>query len=105
MYVRLITLDGRRDYPVGGYEVQHWAKPVGGGSAALLVINSNATHTKTVSVELKDVFNVGKTVDVRDIWTHTDNGTATQTFVATVPPADSIFVLLKPSSNANRVIQ
>ena len=86
------------DFPVGGLEVQYWAKPLEGGAAALLVINSNSTHAKEVSVALSTVMGAWdgkKPVKVRDVWTHTDNGTvAGGAFAARVPPADSVFVHL-----------
>ena len=85
------------DYPVGGYEVQQWAKPVHKGAVALLVINSNATHSKNVSVSLGHLFGLGgATVNVRDVWAHSDNGTAKGSFECTVAAADSVFVLLTP---------
>lgn len=89
------------DFPVGGLEVQYWAKPLEGGAAALLVINTNSTHPKQVSVALSTLMGAGggkKPVKVRDVWEHTDNGTvAGGAFTATVPPADSVFVRLTPA--------
>ena len=84
------------DYPVGGYEVQHWAKPLPGGAAALLVINSNQSHSQNVSVQLSAVFGLTGAVRVRDVWAHTDNGTARGALTATVGAADSLFVVLTP---------
>ena len=37
-------------------------------------------------------------VRVRDIWAHSDNGTASGVLEAEVPPADSHFLLLRPAS-------
>lgn len=97
------------DYPVGGFEVQYWAKPLPNGDAALYVLNTNTTHAKTVSISLSTVFEIKLgtnsnlnsnlsveeiTVSIRDIWGHKDNGTAVGVLEATVDPADSLFYRL-----------
>ena len=97
------------DYPVGGFEVQYWAKPLPNGDAALYVLNTNTTHAKTVSISLNTIFEIKLgtnsnlnsnlsveeiTVSIRDIWGHRDNGTAVGVLEATVDPADSLFYRL-----------
>ena len=93
------------EYPVGGYEVQFWSKPLPKGDVALFVLNTNATHEKAVSISLAEVFGVrgddpdasnleNIKVSVRDIWEHSDNGTAAGSLRATVGPADSSFYRL-----------
>jgi hypothetical protein len=61
------------------------------------VINSNVTHNKSVSIELETIFGLVGTVKVRDVWAHTDNGTASSSFSGVVGPADSLFVTLTPA--------
>ena len=90
------------DYPVGGYEVQYWAKPLPQGAAALYILNTNTTHEKPVSIQLSKVFGLSGTVAVRDVWRHSDNGTASGTFASTVGPADSLFVTLTPKASTGR---
>ena len=95
------------DFPVGGYEVQMWAKPLPDGAAALYILNTNTTSTKTGSVALSKVLHWPTaeqpqstgSLKVRDIWGHNDNGTvsAAGEFKYSVGPADSAFVLLTPA--------
>eukprot|EP01046_Picozoa_sp_COSAG06_P043535 COSAG06_NODE_5717_length_3308_cov_1.817700_2_plen_413_part_00 len=106
-------------YPVGGYEVQYWSKPLPGGAAALYVLNTNATHSKHVSIDLKTVLfgppagsavartgsssggsSGGGEVHVRDIWEHSDMPAlkAGAPLHAVVPPADSVFYKLTPAT-------
>eukprot|EP01052_Picozoa_sp_SAG31_P025122 SAG31_NODE_2184_length_6244_cov_3.004882_4_plen_142_part_00 len=89
-------------YPVGGFEVQYWAKPLGNGAAALYIVNTNASSAKNASIQLRDIwpnlFHNGA-AKIHDVYYHTDNGTTTDRLMATIGPADSIFVKLLPISS------
>lgn len=91
------------EYPATGYELQVWMKPLpkakgaAGAGVAVLIINSNFTAPRSISVPLAKLQLAGP-ARVRDVWHHSDNGTATATFTATVPPADSVFVVLTPTT-------
>ena len=100
--VQFVNRPGRKcwslwNYPQTGYEVQVWAKPQPNKSVAVLVINSNQQAPGNATIVLQKL-NLTGTVSIRDVWEHTDNGTATGTLVTgTIPPADSRFYLLTPT--------
>ena len=85
-------------YPAQGYEVQTWVKPQPGGAMAVLMVNSNTTAAAKVRLQLSALNMTAGKVRVRDIWAHSDNGTASGVLEAEVPPADSHFLLLRPAS-------
>jgi len=102
--VRFVQRPGRQcwsvwNYPVQGYELQYWAKPLANGAAALLVINTNASHAQPARIDLSKIFGLSGKVKVRDVWAHADKGTASGALAATVPPYDSLFYVLTPAKN------
>jgi hypothetical protein len=81
----------------GGEALQLWAKKQPGGAMAVFLLNSHQTNTYTVKIELSEVgFEASQVVSVRDIWAKTTKADATGSITTTVPPRDSVFVLLTP---------
>jgi alpha-galactosidase len=92
---------------------QAWAKPVGGGAVALLVVRvwtGIANTTGGLRFSLADLFGSGdvarnappSAVRVRDILAHTDNGTATAAVhvnLAALPDRGAAFVVLTPAQD------
>jgi hypothetical protein len=76
-----------------------WAKPQPGGAVAILLVNNHPTITYTdVEISASEVgIEAGKEVSVRDIWRRADAGKSKGGDVQlTVPPRDSVFLLLTP---------
>ena len=87
---------------------QAWAKPVGGGAVALLVVRVWAgTANATLSFDMAQLFGGGHVppparVRVRDILAHTGNGTATAALsvdLAALPEHGATFVVLTPNQS------
>jgi len=63
---------------------------------AVLVVNNADIDLKEVTLPLAS-FGIHGTVDMRDLWTHTNNGTATETLKFNdIPPHGGVMVLLDP---------
>lgn len=90
----------------GSYEIlpvyQVWSKPLsfagsqGGSEVAVLVVNNSPLPTQ-VSFTLAEL-GISGAVAARDVWTHTDNGTITESFSATLAPHDGVFFRLTAMS-------
>eukprot|EP00038_Savillea_parva_P002172 m.111340 g.111340 ORF g.111340 m.111340 type:complete len:272 (+) comp10749_c0_seq5:1035-1850(+) len=90
------TKPGGGPGPTGGNALQLWAKPVGQGAMAILLINSDATTNTTATVNLADL-NMTGSVTRRDVWKHADAGPADSSFSVPVPAQDSVFMVLSPA--------
>jgi len=84
---------------------QAWAKPVQGGAVAVLVVRVwEGAANATVSFPLADLFSLAgaaapASVSVRDVHTHTDNGTVVSALtvnLANLPARGCTFVVLTP---------
>ena len=77
---------------------QVWSKPLPGGGAALLILNHNDAGSVSVSVPLAGIPGLAcapASCAVRDVYAHSNNGSATGVFTAAAVPAhDSVFVTL-----------
>jgi hypothetical protein len=85
----------------GSRQLQLWAKPVGGGSMAILLINEDPSANVTATVVLADL-NMTGTVQRRNIWERADAGAATSSFDVIVPAFDSVFMVLSQAPYALR---
>lgn len=76
-----------------GNSLQLWAKPMGNGSTAVLLINADPDMSATPTVLLADL-NMTGTAQVYDIWSGKDSTPVTTSFTVTVKPQDSVFWVL-----------
>jgi hypothetical protein len=77
-------------------EWQVWAKPMPGGAEAVLIVNVADVPSATITVTLASL-NISGPVTIRDLWTHTNNGTAQSEISAQeLPPHGGMLVLLTP---------
>ena len=80
----------------GSYEMlpvwQLWSKPLSQSQIAVLVVNNSPDSTQ-VSFTLAEL-GLSRTVTARDVWAHTNNGTITESFSASVAPHDGVFLVL-----------
>jgi len=74
---------------------QLWAKPQPNGSMAAFAVNYGS-GTLNHTIDFKALNLTGASYHVRDIWAHTDNGTAVNQLNVTIPSYDSMFILLTP---------
>jgi hypothetical protein len=77
-------------------EWQVWAKPMPNGAQAVLIVNVADTPSAKITVPFNSL-NISGPVAIRDLWTHTDNGTAqTEISAQELPPHGGMLVLLTP---------
>lgn len=91
-----VTIDGKAGLPAW----QMLYKPLAGGATAVLVMNNGNATLTGASVTFADVPSLSPagTYAVRDVWAHTNNGSATGAWpVPAVAPQDSVFVKLSPA--------
>jgi alpha-galactosidase len=77
---------------------QVWAKNFSNGDIYVVAVNADDSQPATITIDLSMVWvPPGTTVAVRNLWTHTDNGTAVSTFSAhDVPPHGCVALRLSP---------
>ena len=75
-------------------DLQVWMKPLGDGSRAVVLLNRSALQT-AIPATWRGI-GIGGTARVRDLWTHTDLGTFTRRFSATVPAHGVVMVRITP---------
>ncbi|TSJ44347.1 glycoside hydrolase family 27 protein [Mucilaginibacter corticis] len=61
-----------------------WVKQLNDGSKAVVIFNKQDTEA-TLSLNFKDI-NVAKKAKIRDLWSHSDKGTFTDTYSAKIAP-------------------
>ena len=85
--------------PAPPAEPQVWARPTSDGGAAIALFNAG-TDAVQMTVTFADVpvrtWTASTSLKVRDMWTHTDNGTAIGSFSATVPSHGTVAIKLMP---------
>lgn len=82
------------------HPAQYWSGPNKDGVVIMLLNTLNETATMTFNLTESPWINAGRQYSVRDLWTHTDNGTAVRNFTAhDVPPHGVIALLLKDAGD------
>ena len=98
------------DQPGSTSEGEIYAGPLHGGDHVVVFFNRNSNGAVNMSFHLGDVMaSADSTWAVRDLWSHTDNGTVAGSghLDVTVPPQDVVMVRLSnttgssPSDNTN----
>ena len=75
-------------------ELQVWMKPLKGGSRAIVLLNRSALQTVISASWWR--LRISGPARVRDLWSHTDLGTFTDRFSATVPAHGVVMVRVTP---------
>ena len=75
-------------------ELQVWMKPLKGGSRAIVLLNRSALQTVISASWWR--LRISGPAQVRDLWSHTDLGTFTDRFSATVPAHGVVMVRITP---------
>ena len=75
---------------------KYLSKPLGGANAAVLLMNGSfkATNLTATFSDIPDLSCDGDNYSVRNIWTHTDEGTFRESWSATVAGHDAAFVVV-----------
>ena len=90
--------------PSGTLPVQAWVKPQPSSKLAVYVVNPSPTGNATVKLPFATLGLAGSAAHVRDIWARADIADATGGVLqAIVPPMDSVFLLLEPTSGGEQV--
>ena len=90
--------------PSGTLPVQAWVKPQPSSKLAVYVVNPSPTGNATVTLPFATLGLAGSAAHVRDIWARADIADATGGVLqAIVPPMDSVFLLLEPTSGGEQV--
>jgi alpha-galactosidase len=77
-----------------GTDLQVWSKPLADSSRAVVLLNRSALQT-AISAPWWSL-HIDGSATVRDLWTHTDLGTFTDHFSATVPAHGVVMVRITP---------
>lgn len=85
--------------------MQLWAKPLPGGSLAILLLNMMASGVESVTLDFASDLELHGSFFVRDVWAHKDIGSGAQRNLSVnVPARDShMFVLQPMKSDDNEV--
>jgi alpha-galactosidase len=75
-------------------ELQVWMKPLADGSRAVVLLNRSALQTVIAASWWR--LRVYRPAHVRDLWSHTDLGTFSDHFSATVPAHGAVMVRVTP---------
>ncbi|KAF9478958.1 glycoside hydrolase [Pholiota conissans] len=82
------------------HPAQYWSGQAQFGTVFMLLNTLNEPSTMTFNLTESPFIRAGRQYSVRDLWTHTDNGTAVRTFTAKdVPPHGVIALLLKDAGD------
>ncbi|KAJ3860241.1 glycoside hydrolase [Lentinula novae-zelandiae] len=82
------------------FPAQYYSGPSENGSVFMLLNTLNETSDMFFNLTESPWIRAGRGYSVRDLWTHTENGTAIRNFTATnVPPHGVVALLLKDAGN------
>ncbi|KAJ3508286.1 hypothetical protein NLJ89_g5842 [Agrocybe chaxingu] len=82
------------------HPAQYWSGPTQDGTVFMLLNTLNEPATMTFNLTESPWIRAGRQYSVRDLWSHTDNGTAVRNFTARdVPPHGVIALLLKDAGD------
>jgi len=76
------------------FPAQYWSGPTQSGTVFMLLNTLNEPATMFFNLTESPWIRAGRQYSVRDLWTHTDNGTAVRNFTATDVPAHGVVALL-----------
>ncbi|KAJ7665898.1 glycoside hydrolase superfamily [Mycena polygramma] len=82
------------------FPAQYWSGPAQSGTVVMLLNTLNESSTMFFNLTESPWIRAGRQYSVRDLWSHTDNGTAVRNFTAhDVPPHGIVALLLKDAGN------
>ncbi|KAF9261422.1 glycoside hydrolase [Marasmius fiardii PR-910] len=82
------------------FPAQYWSGRSQNGTIVMLLNTLNEPATMTFNLTESPWIRAGRQYSVRDLWTHTDNGTAVRNFTAkAVPPHGVVALLLKDAGD------
>jgi alpha-galactosidase len=82
------------------HPAQYWSGPTQSGTVFMLLNTLNTPSTLSFNLTESPFIRAGRQYSVRDLWAHTDNGTAVRTFTAkNVPPHGVVALLLKDAGD------
>ncbi|EPT02374.1 hypothetical protein FOMPIDRAFT_88957 [Fomitopsis schrenkii] len=88
------------------YPAQYWSGPTQNGTVIMLLNTKDTADDMTFQLVESPWIRAGRQYSVRDLWTHTDNGTAVRNFTATdVPPHGVVTLLLKDDGDEPSGVQ
>ncbi|KAF9023342.1 glycoside hydrolase [Hymenopellis radicata] len=76
------------------FPAQYWSGPTQDGTVFMLLNTLNEPSTLFFNLTESPWIRAGRQYSVRDLWTHTDNGTAVRNFTAADVPAHGVVALL-----------
>ncbi|EED85274.1 hypothetical protein POSPLDRAFT_134790 [Postia placenta Mad-698-R] len=76
------------------YPAQYWSGPSENGTVVMLLNTLDEPANMFFNLTESPWIRAGRQYAVRDLWTHTDNGTAVRNFTATDVPAHGVVALL-----------
>ncbi|KAF8918553.1 glycoside hydrolase superfamily [Mucidula mucida] len=76
------------------FPAQYWSGPTQDGTVFMLLNTLNEPSTLFFNLTESPWIRAGRQYSVRDLWTHTDNGTAVRNFTAPDVPAHGVVALL-----------
>ncbi|KAJ3566460.1 hypothetical protein NP233_g6989 [Leucocoprinus birnbaumii] len=82
------------------HPAQYWSGPTRDGTVIMLLNTLEEPASMTFNLTESPWINAGRQYSVRDLWTHTDNGTAVRNFTAhEIPPHGVVALLLKDAGD------
>ncbi|KAK7044903.1 alpha-galactosidase [Favolaschia claudopus] len=78
----------------GSFPAQYWSGPSENGTVFMLLNTLNEPSEMFFNLTESPWIRAGRQYSVRDLWTHTDNGTAVRNFTAHDVPAHGVVALL-----------
>jgi len=82
------------------HPAQYWSGPTKDGTVFMMLNTLNVPATMTFNLTESPWIRAGRQYSVRDLWAHTDNGTAVRNFTAhDIPPHGVIALLLKDAGD------
>jgi alpha-galactosidase len=81
------------------HPAQYWSGPSKDGTVFMLLNTLNETSTMSFNLTESPWIRAGRTYAVRDLWTHTNNGTAIRNMTLSVPAHGVVALLLKDQGN------
>jgi len=76
------------------FPAQYWSAPSENGTVFMLLNTLDEPSTLFFNLTESPWIRAGRQYAVRDLWAHTDNGTAVRNFTATAVPAHGVVALL-----------
>ncbi|KAJ7112767.1 glycoside hydrolase [Mycena crocata] len=76
------------------FPAQYWSGPSQNGTVFMLLNTLNEPSTMSFNLTESPWIRAGRQYSVRDLWTHTNNGTAVRSFTAQNVPAHGVVALL-----------